>query len=229
MRYALISVHFLVTSLAFGNELKLPYGLEFPSTSSPKSCQISLPEQQTLEELTWMDYGEVYDEFLEVPAYSNKANGGGGQYQCVELIGRFIESVYGIPVKIALGNGHKVAQTIGNELKTSSGSSPWTNGERVRLQYVDNGKSELPPVIGSIISFSTGGSYGQYGHVAIVRKIEVINSNEIHVFLFEQHGRRKYSVGGKKPYTVIKFSKNMTSQQWHGVEVAGWVSPVCDS
>ncbi len=68
--------------------------------------KLILEPQQIPKNNTWKKYGQSFDEFYGVQAFSNHEDGKGGTYQCTELVHRFMREVYGVPTRIGMGLGH---------------------------------------------------------------------------------------------------------------------------
>lgn len=169
----------------------------------------------------WTAHGEAFDQFYDVPAYSNALSKESGKFQCTELVHRFLKSVYDIPTKIGMGLGHanQLPLNLYKKFKNLEIVNERTQGIPTRLKYFENGCSKVPPAVGSIISLN----YGLYGHVGIVRKILTQSESKIVFALFEQHGLRQFKIGSPKSRTEVIFEKN-SKGYWVAKDVIGWLS-----
>jgi len=170
--------------------------------------------------LVWNSYGKPFDKFMGVTAFSNKANGKGGKYQCTELIHRFIDQVYGIPSKIGMGLGH-AKNVVGGIVRFFDKVYETPQG-RIKLVHYKASSRKLP-VVGSVISFASG-PYGKFGHVAVVRQTELLSDDEFKIILFEQHGKRRFEVGKVKPLSEIKFFRD-SEDRWNTNHTVEWLTP----
>lgn len=192
--------------------------------SQDNQLQLSNLSLQQTEDSTrqpiWQKPGHVYDQFYNVQAYANNS---AGTYQCTELVHRFVNSVYGVPSKIGIGLGHAkdLSRNIKNRFQNIKINNSHTNGKEGRLAYIENGCSSNPPMVGSIISLE----YSKFGHIAIIRDIQILSENSMEITLFEQHGLRNFQVGKNKPLTKVILTKN-SKGQWSGPKVIGWVNVV---
>jgi hypothetical protein len=172
--------------------------------------------------MIWKKYGEPFDHFLGVTAYSNKPNGRGGKFQCTELIHRFISNVYGLPTRIGLGlgNANVLAKNLEGFFKNKTGVFK-NSSNKVVLRYFENNRTLFPPTVGSIISLKAG----QFGHIAIVRKIETLDKDSLRAFLFEQHGELKFYEGQIKPIRKLDFNRGK-EKYWNNPRAIGWLVPL---
>ncbi|HEX7676213.1 MAG TPA: CHAP domain-containing protein [Bdellovibrio sp.] len=175
------------------------------------------------KEVTWGNFGDVFDSFEGVDAYSNKPGTGGGKYQCTELAHRFMHDVYGVPTRlgIGLGDGDKLAKNMATRFKNVVLENPNTQGKKARLAYVENKCSGNAPVVGSMVSIK----YSKWGHVGIVRDAKMLDDNHMQITLFEQHGVMRLKAGEKTKRTQFVLTKD-ASGHWSGPNVVGWINLV---
>jgi hypothetical protein len=131
----------------------------------------------------WQSPGVAYDQFMGVKAISNRYR---GQYQCTELAHRFIHDLLGVPTRVGngLGNANVLVQNLYSRFGTRTYSY---KDKQVRLNFIHS--KDEPPAPGSLINFEIG----KFGHIAVVRYVEVLNENQLRVYLIEQHGFPKWS------------------------------------
>lgn len=171
---------------------------------------------------TWQEYGKSFDQFAGVLAYSNRAHGAGGEFQCTELVHRYLKTNLGVPTRIGMGLGHAkdILQNLERHFekqsfRVSHGNTP----AKVKMRFVKNGSSISPPRVGAPISFTID----RYGHVAIVRHVKKISDSELELFLFEQHGGLPFKVGEHKPIRSVRSTQN-SSGFWLVPDAIGWLS-----
>lgn len=168
----------------------------------------------------WKTHGEKFDEFLGIAAYSNKA-GGGGKYQCTELVHRFLNGVYGIPTKIGNGMGHANILVQNEFLYFKENTYQYLGEKAVKMTLLKNGRSEEPPAPSSVINFNIG----KAGHVAVVRYVEYLNDESVNVYLFEQHGYPTLKPNQDSPIHKVLFKKSENGT-WSGERVKGIGTPL---
>jgi len=192
---------------------------------------LELPGSLAEKELIWTSYGEEFDTFFGVTAYSNGTNTDERYYQCTELAHRFMKTVYGIPTRLGMGLGHgnAVAQNVANHFSDSVGFTPRTSPHKVKLQFFKNEKSQCRPVVGSVVSMD----FGKYGHVAVIRHLKTNDDGSLEGTLFEQHGATNKPAGTKMEAGKLIFRKT-PSGNWDGtwivaekfeLDVVGWTNP----
>ena len=163
-----------------------------------------------------LKYEQPFDSYKGVIAYGNKKR---GKYQCTELVHRFFRTVYNVPTKIGLGLGHGKDLSL-NLTKRANQFNPavQTGSQEIPLKFVfiDNGCSSQLPVAGSTISFS----WRTYGHVAIVRKVEMLTEEIALLHLFQQSGTRVLLEDSR--HLIVKDHEG----HWRGKDVIGWSIPV---
>lgn len=176
------------------------------------------PTENLSESVTWKAFGEEFDSFYGIPAYSNQSTGG-GKYQCTELVHRFMSGVFGVPTALGMGigDGDVVAQNMTARFKNEILQNANTANKKARLAYIQNRCSSQPPVVGSLISIK----YSNAGHVAIIRDVKKVG-DQLELTLFEQHGIRRLAPGAEKVRTKIRLSKNADGT-WSGDKVVGWI------
>lgn len=174
------------------------------------------------QSLTWAEYGKEFDNFMGIPAYSNKSIGG-GTYQCTELVHRFMSGVFGVPTALGMGigNGDQVAKGMSARFKDFVIQNKNTGNKKARLAHIENNCSAHAPVVGSLISIK----YPNAGHVAIIREVKNIDDKTKEITLFEQHGIRRLNPGAKKVPTKMTITKNPDGT-WGGSRIVGWISVV---
>jgi hypothetical protein len=194
---------------------------EYSDVYSADTLIIQVPKSEIEQVPIWKNHGERYDSFMGVSALSNIAKG--GQYQCTELAHRFLNEIFGIPTKIGIGLGN--ANVVVQNISQRFGNATYRYGDySVRLKYESTKLAKEPPTVGSAINFG-----GTYGHVAIVRYVEVINASKVKVYLIEQHGFPTWRPGDAHPIRSLVFLKNQAGK-WAanntpglGV-VIGWIN-----
>lgn len=173
---------------------------------------IPTPRSEIQKNNTWKSHGVAYDKFMGVTAYANKRN---GKFQCTEVTHRFLNDVFGVPTKVGNGMGHANVLTQ-NFAKTFGNDTFKYKDQNIKMTLRQNGNSAEPPAVGSPINFQSG----KFGHIAIVRFVEVIDNNTVRVHLFEQHGFPKHKIGAKKEIRSIDFTKSANGK-WSGERVLG--------
>ena len=161
-------------------------------------------------------YKKPFDSYMGVVAYGNKKR---GRYQCTELVHRFFKTIYNVPTRIGLGLGHGKDLSF-NLTRFANTHNPTLQMESqktipLKFVFIDNGCSSQLPVPGSSISFSKT----KYGHVAIVRKVEMLTEEVALLHLFQQNGT--YFLLEESRYLLVKDSKG----HWRGRHVVGWSIP----
>ena len=193
---------------------------------------LELPSSLPEKELTWTAYGEEFDTFYGVTAYSNGTKKSDRYYQCTELAHRFMREVYGIPTRLGMGLGHGngVAQNVAAHFSDTIGSTPRTAPHKIGLRFFKNKTSQCRPVVGSVVSMD----FGQYGHVAVIRHMKENKEGVLEATLFEQHGATRKPIGTKMDAGKLVFEKT-PSGKWTGtwivadrlqLDVVGWTNPV---
>lgn len=168
-----------------------------------------------------LEYGERFDDYMGVVAYGNRKSG--GQYQCTELVHRFFRTVYNVPTRIGLGlgNGKDLSFYLTEFSNTHNPTIQMGPEEEIQLKFVffDNGCSSQLPTPGSSISFSWADN-DEYGHVAIVRRVEVLSDEMVLLHLFQQRGFSSRIQDSR--YLLVKDHNGF----WRGKSVKGWSVPV---
>lgn len=205
--------------------------------TTPKTVQecgrtfLELPGSLATEDLIWTAYGEKFDTFFGVTAYSNGTKKDKRYYQCTELAHRFMREVYGIPTRLGMGLGHgnAVAQNVATHFSGTLGFTPRTAPHKINLQFFKNKTSQCRPVVGSVVSMD----FGKYGHVAVIRHLKTNDDGSLEGTLFEQHGATNKPVGTKMEAGKLVFKKT-PSGNWSGtwivadkfqLGVVGWTNP----
>ncbi|MDE0151004.1 MAG: CHAP domain-containing protein [Bdellovibrionales bacterium] len=164
-----------------------------------------------------VEYGKPFDHYMGVVAYGNKK---GGKYQCTELVHRFFKNVYNVPTRIGLGLGHgkDLSFNLTGFSNTHNPTVQIEPEEEIKLRFIffDNGCSSQLPTPGSSISFS----WSNYGHVAIVRRVEALSDEMVLLHLFQQAGLRSEIQDSR--YLLVKDNNGF----WRGRSVRGWSVPV---
>lgn len=175
------------------------------------------PTLNLSESVTWKAFGEEFDNFYGVKAYSNKSTGG-GKYQCTELAHRFLNEVFGVPTTlgIGMGDGDVLAKNVTQRFKSTVIESN-TGNKKSRLAYIENNCSSQAPVVGSVISIK----FSSAPHVAVVREVKKIDDDNIEITLFEQHGIRRIPPGSPKQRTKMKMTRG-SDGNWKGSQIVGW-------
>lgn len=167
--------------------------------------QIIVVDPKVDQPVYWKKYGQVYDSFVNVPAYSNVPFKG-SKYQCTELLHRFFNYTYGFPVnnQMGLGNANTVLYGVYRKFQNYTAIAPNLGQRRMRLAYFQNGCSPYAPVVGSAISLNLSWA----GHAGIVRRVKQLAPDTIELTLFEQHGFRRLRVGQLKEKTTVVLKRN---------------------
>ena len=192
---------------------------------------LELPSSLPKKDLIWTAYGEEFDSFFGITAYSNGTDKDKRYYQCTELAHRFIREVYGIPTRLGMGLGHgnSVAQNVANHFSDSIGFTPRTTPHKVALRFFPNKTSQCRPVVGSVVSMD----FGKYGHVAVIRHLKTNEDGTLEGVLFEQHGATSKPAGTKMEAGKLVFKKTPKGN-WSGtwivadkfqLGVVGWTNP----
>lgn len=214
MKFLIFGIFSLIHVIVFAQYEKIEKFYD-PQTLVPQTTR----DQALGRKNEWKSHGVQFDNFLSIPAYSNKA-GGGGKYQCTELVHRFLNGVYGIPTQIGNGMGH-ARVLIQNEFsRFGQQTYNYLGGKVVKMKLLKNGLSHEPPAPSSAINFEIG----KAGHVAIVRYVEYINESAVNIYLFEQHGYPTLKPGQDSPIHKIRFNKS-NNGVWSGERVQGIGQP----
>jgi|GEM_PF-5801398 len=225
---------FIVSTLAM---TAMATGVSAGDQTQPKTVQdcgrtfLELPGSLAEKDLIWTAYGEEFDTFFGVTAYSNGTRKDKRYYQCTELAHRFMREVYGIPTRLGMGLGHgnAVAQNVANHFSDTLGFTPRTAPHKIGLQFFKNKTSQCRPVVGSVVSMD----FGEYGHVAVIRHLKSNDDGSLEGTLFEQHGATSKPVGTKMEAGKLIFKKTPNGN-WSGtwivadkfqLGVVGWTNP----
>lgn len=203
----------LIKKTAISNSTAEPK--KIPSLNSlyeAKTLMIAVPRREIQKNNKWQKMNVAFDNSMGVSAFSNKK---GGKWQCTELVHRFLKTVYGVPTKIGNGMGH--ANVLIQNLAEKFGESTFKfKNLDVQMVLRKDGISVEPPAAGSVINFAIG----KFGHTAVVRYVEVVDTNTVKAYLFEQHGFPSVKVGDNKPIRVITFNRS-DEGRWTGERLLG--------
>lgn len=165
-----------------------------------------------LDNVSFTKDGKSYSVVSYHNANNNNDNYIDGIYQCTEIVKRYVDGLYGIS---SPGNGVDVAANLGK------------NNPSI-FKYFANGSSTLP-VVGSVIS--TPGQ-NSYGHVAIVKAVQLVDGSTANVQLIEQNISSQYGA----IYNRVVFFKRDANGNWSGAsrtssgganqKVTGWANPL---
>ena len=102
---------------------------------------VVLPAEPVPDRMIWREYGKTVETYLGIDAYSNGSGSPESDWQCTELVHRFVSDIFGIPSRIGLGMGHgkDLAAGLVGYHKDRIGTSERLGDMRVRLEYFKSG------------------------------------------------------------------------------------------
>lgn len=183
---------------------------------------VVLPAEPTPDRIIWPEYGKSVETYLGIDAFSNGTGSPESDWQCTELVHRFVSDVFGIPSRIGWGMGHgkDLAAGLVGYHKNRIGSSERLGDVRVRLEYFKSGSTAYPPVTGSIVSMYFNNRRAGFGHVGMIRQILSETEDEIVGVLFDQHGFINNNYVGRQIQADHVVFRRDADGKW-----TGWVRP----